>query len=279
MAAPKAPLLDAKGAQGEGRHRSRRASSRAEVKPHLVHEAVRAEQNAQRAGTFATKSRGLVSGGRSKPWRQKGTGRARAGTVRAGQFTGGGHVFAKIAAQLRSRRSTGRRPRPPSARRWPATRQAGRSRCWTPRRSTSRPPSSRKSFLETSGLAAPVVVVLTDEETNAAKSFRNLQRVAIVAPSELEVGAVVWARSLLVSEAALPVDRERGPGNGRTPDRARPDRLGEELPRRRHGKYTFRVHKDAHKTQIRQAIEELFEVNVVRVNVIKVQAEAEAPRR
>ena len=52
-----------------------------EVKAHLVHEAVRAEQNAHRAGTFASKSRGLVSGGRSKPWRQKGTGRARAGTV------------------------------------------------------------------------------------------------------------------------------------------------------------------------------------------------------
>ncbi len=67
----------------------------ADVKPHLVHEAVRAEQNAQRAGTFATKSRGLVSGGRAKPWRQKGTGRARAGTVRAAQFTGGGHAFAK----------------------------------------------------------------------------------------------------------------------------------------------------------------------------------------
>ena len=68
----------------------------AEVKPHLVHEAVRAEQNALRAGTAATKSRGLVSGGRAKPWRQKGTGRARQGTIRAPQFTGGGHAFAKV---------------------------------------------------------------------------------------------------------------------------------------------------------------------------------------
>jgi 50S ribosomal protein L4 len=57
---------------------------------------VRAELNAQRAGTIASKSRGLVSGGRSKPWRQKGTGRARAGTIRAAQFTGGGHIFAKV---------------------------------------------------------------------------------------------------------------------------------------------------------------------------------------
>src|ERR1700721_1932826 len=95
MASPPPPVLDAKGGKGK------EVSLEAEifggaVKPHLVHEAVRAEQNAHRAGTFATKSRGLVSGGRSKPWRQKGTGRARAGTIRAAQFTGGGHVFAKV---------------------------------------------------------------------------------------------------------------------------------------------------------------------------------------
>src|SRR5207247_4231579 len=65
----------------------------AEPKPHLVHETVRAELNARRAGTRGAKSRGLVSGGRSKPWRQKGTGRARAGTNRAPQWTGGGVAF------------------------------------------------------------------------------------------------------------------------------------------------------------------------------------------
>src|SRR6185312_12040126 len=65
-----------------------------EPKPHLVHEAVRAELNARRQGTRAAKSRGLVSGGRAKPWRQKGTGRARQGTTRAPQFTGGGVAFA-----------------------------------------------------------------------------------------------------------------------------------------------------------------------------------------
>ena len=55
----------------------------AEVKPHLVHETVRSELNAARSGTRGAKSRGLVSGGRAKPWRQKGTGRARQGTIRA----------------------------------------------------------------------------------------------------------------------------------------------------------------------------------------------------
>ncbi|MGH3018080.1 MAG: 50S ribosomal protein L4, partial [Gaiellaceae bacterium] len=53
----------------------------AEARPHLVHEAVRAEMAAARAGTRGAKSRGLVAGGRAKPWRQKGTGRARAGTT------------------------------------------------------------------------------------------------------------------------------------------------------------------------------------------------------
>src|SRR5436190_21067444 len=64
-----------------------------DAKPHLVHEAVRAELNARRAGTQSAKSRGLVAGGRGKPWRQKGTGRARAGTIRAPRWVGGGVAF------------------------------------------------------------------------------------------------------------------------------------------------------------------------------------------
>src|SRR6195952_4167403 len=59
----------------------------------LVHETVRAELNARRQGTHATKTRGEVSGGGAKPWRQKGTGRARAGSSRSPVWTGGGTVF------------------------------------------------------------------------------------------------------------------------------------------------------------------------------------------
>ena len=90
MAAPKAPLLG--GAKKDVSLDE--TVFGAEIKAHLVHEAVRAEQNAKRQGTRAAKSRGLVSGGRAKPWRQKGTGRARQGTIRAPQFTGGGVAFA-----------------------------------------------------------------------------------------------------------------------------------------------------------------------------------------
>ena len=59
----------------------------------LIHESVRAELNARRRGTAATKTRGLVSGGGAKPWRQKGTGRARAGSSRSPIWTGGGVTF------------------------------------------------------------------------------------------------------------------------------------------------------------------------------------------
>src|SRR5919205_3021924 len=59
----------------------------------LVHESVRAELNARRRGTASTKTRGLVSGGGAKPWRKKGTGRARAGSSRNPLWTGGGTVF------------------------------------------------------------------------------------------------------------------------------------------------------------------------------------------
>jgi large subunit ribosomal protein L4 len=207
VAAPKAPVLDAKG--GKGKDVSLEAAIfAAEIRPHLVHEAVRAEQAAQRAGTFASKSRGLVSGGRSKPWRQKGTGRARAGTIRAPQFSGGGHAFAKVprSFDLKVNRKAAK-----AALRSALAGHATAGTLALVDATTFEQPSTKaaKSLIEAAGLVAPVVVVVTDEEQAAAKSFRNLPRVAVVAPSELEVAAVVWARSLVVSEAALPIVETR----------------------------------------------------------------------
>lgn len=67
-----------------------------EVKPHLYHAEVRRQLAQRRAGTHSTKNRALVSGGGAKPYRQKGTGRARQGTIRAPQFAGGGVVFGPV---------------------------------------------------------------------------------------------------------------------------------------------------------------------------------------
>jgi len=67
-----------------------------EVRPHLLHAEVRRQLAERRSGTHSTKNRALVSGGGAKPYRQKGTGRARQGTTRAPQFAGGGVVFGPV---------------------------------------------------------------------------------------------------------------------------------------------------------------------------------------
>jgi len=174
----------------------------AEVKPHLVHEAVRAEQNALRAGTVATKSRGLVSGGRQKPWRQKGTGRARQGTIRAAQFTGGGHAFARSP---RSYSLKVNRKARKAALRGALSAHAARGTLAVLDASSFEEPSTRAAaaFLADWGQKLPVVLVAQPEEEALIKSFRNLERVLVLEPSELEVGAVVWARALIATEAAL----------------------------------------------------------------------------
>jgi large subunit ribosomal protein L4 len=207
MATLSAPLL---GADGKAARdvALEEAVFAAEVKPHLVHEAVRAEQNAQRAGTFASKSRGLVSGGRTKPWRQKGTGRARAGTIRAAQFTGGGHAFAKVPRTFVQK--VNRKARRAAFRSALASHAQAGTLALVDAASFDAPSTRRAADLVASWEArTPLVVVCAPEEEAVAKSFRNLERVAVVTPSELEVGAVVWARALLVTEAALPLVQGR----------------------------------------------------------------------
>ena len=173
-----------------------------EVKPHLVHETVRAELNAQRAGTAATKSRGLVSGGRSKPWRQKGTGRARQGTVRAPHFTGGGHTFAKTPRSFVQK--VNRKAAKAALRSALAGHASAGSLAFVDPQEFDAPSTKRAAtFVAESGLELPLVLVARADDQALVKSFRNLERVAVVTPEELEVSAVVWARSLLVSEPAL----------------------------------------------------------------------------
>jgi len=179
-----------------------------EVKPHLVHETVRAELNARRAGTFASKSRGLVSGGRAKPWRQKGTGRARQGTIRAPQFEGGGHAFAKTPRSFDQKvnRKVFR-----SALRSALAAHVQEGTLAVVDAGQFDGPSTKaaRGLVEAWGAATPLVVVALPEEEALWKSFRNLERVAVVSPAELEVAAVVWARSLLLTEGALPLVQGR----------------------------------------------------------------------
>jgi len=174
----------------------------ADVKPHLLHETVRAELNARRAGTRGAKSRGLVSGGRSKPYRQKGTGRARQGTIRAPQFTGGGVVFPpgmrsfEVKVNKKVRRA---------ALRGALSHHASNGTIALVDGGAFETPSTKqaKVLVDSWGKELPLLLVAHEDEVALIKSFRNLQRVLVTVPGELEVASVVWARSVLVSETAL----------------------------------------------------------------------------
>jgi len=174
----------------------------AEVKPHLVHETVRAEQNAARANTRGGKSRGLVAGGRAKPWRQKGTGRARAGTTRAPHWTGGGMAFPPnnrnfdVKVNRKARKA---------ALRGALSAHAQGDTLGVLDASGFDSPSTKtaRELFGSWGKELPLLVVAQEDEEALIKSFRNLDRVAVTVPAELEVQQVVWARSLLVSEGAL----------------------------------------------------------------------------
>jgi large subunit ribosomal protein L4 len=202
MAAPKAPVL------GGGSAKQDVALTEevfgAEVRLHLVHEAVRAELNAARAGTRGAKSRGLVAGGRAKPWRQKGTGRARAGTIRAPQFTGGGVAFPPV---MRSFEVKVNRKARRAALRSALSSHAVNGTLALVDASQFESPSTKQAadLLAGWGKDSPTLVVAVEEETPLIKSFRNLERVLVTVPGELEVASVVWARSVLVTEAALPL--------------------------------------------------------------------------
>jgi large subunit ribosomal protein L4 len=197
VAAPKAPVL--------GSQKSvslEEAVFAAEVKPHLVHETVRAELNDARSATRGGKSRGLVAGGRSKPWRQKGTGRARAGSTRAPHWTGGGMAFPPNNRSFGSKvNRKARRAAMRSA--LSAHAQAGTLAIVDPSGLSEPSTKAALALVEKWDKDRPILLVAQEEDEGLIKSFRNLERLVITVPSELEVNQVVWARALLISEPAL----------------------------------------------------------------------------
>jgi large subunit ribosomal protein L4 len=168
----------------------------------LVHQSVRAEQAARRRGTAATKTRAMVSGGGAKPWRQKGTGRARAGSSRSPLWTGGGAAF---GPQPRSYTFKVNRRERRAALGSALSLHAGRGSLAILDASVFGAPRTRQALdlLEDWGQARPTLVVLAGEEASAALSFRNLPRVTVMATEDVGVTELVSAASLLVSEGAL----------------------------------------------------------------------------
>ena len=168
----------------------------------LVHQVVTAELAARRQGSSSTKTRGLVAGGRAKPWRQKGTGRARQGTTRAPQWTGGGVVFGPHPRSYTGK--VNRKARVKALRIALSAHAAAGSLATVDAAKIDEPKTARAvELLAGWRTERPLVVVVQRGEDALARSFRNLERTHVVETGELEVADLVWARSLIVSKAAL----------------------------------------------------------------------------
>jgi large subunit ribosomal protein L4 len=179
----------------------------------LVHESVRAEFAARRRGSASTKTRGLVSGGGAKPWRQKGTGRARAGSSRSPIWTGGGTVF---GPHPRSYTFKVNRKERRAALRSALSLHADRGTLAVLDAASFLEPSTRVAagLLDSWAQPRATLVVVTAEERGAALSFRNIDRVSVLEPNSVGIADIVGAASLLCSDAALAELTDRATSGG-----------------------------------------------------------------
>jgi large subunit ribosomal protein L4 len=168
----------------------------------LVYEAARADQLARRRGTAATKTRGNVRGGGTKPWRQKGTGRARAGSIRAPHWTGGGTVFGPsprgyaVKVNRKARRQ---------ALRAALSVHAARDSIAVVDPTAFKQPSTKNAAKALASWKADltVLVLLGEDEEACARSFRNMESATVLPAVDAGVADVVGAASMVVSPDAV----------------------------------------------------------------------------
>ncbi len=169
----------------------------------VMHEAVKVYLANQRQGTAATKTRGLVSGGNQKPWKQKGTGRARQGSIRAPNWPGGGKVF---GPQPRDYRIGMPRKVKQLARKSALNARASEGCLYVVERFEQQSPRTRelRGLLEALGVAEQKVLILTHGVSEAlVLSGRNLPRVDVLPYTDAAAYDVLWADVVIVEEPAL----------------------------------------------------------------------------
>ena len=169
---------------------------------HAMHEVVRAQRAARRAGTHSTLTRGQVRGGGKKPWRQKGTGRARQGTIRAPQWAGGGTVFGphprsyafKVPAKVVK-----------LAMRSALSAKLADGEIVVVDQLSFEKPSTKQAaeVLKNLGLEGRVTIIVPDDEVNTFLSFRNLSKVRVIGVSELNTLDFIDNKALVLTDAAL----------------------------------------------------------------------------
>jgi large subunit ribosomal protein L4 len=177
----------------------------------VMHQAVKAYLANQRQGTASTKTRGLVIGGNQKPWKQKGTGRARQGSTRAPHFVGGGTVFGPSP-----RKYTQVIPRKirALARKSALNARAREGMVIVIDSFAFEKPSTREmlSLLDSAGVAGRKVLILTDGvKPNVYLSARNLERAHVLPYSDASTYHVLWSDVVLIEGSALGGSLESAP--------------------------------------------------------------------
>lgn len=175
-----------------------------EIEPnvHVMHEVVRSQRAARRQGTHDALTRGQVRGGGKKPWRQKGTGRARQGTIRAPQWAGGGTVFGphprsyafKVPAKVVK-----------LAMRSALSAKLADGEIVVVDQLSFEKPSTKQAaeVLKNLGLEGRVTIIVPDDEVNTFLSFRNLSKVRVIGVSELNTLDFIDNKALVLTDAAL----------------------------------------------------------------------------
>jgi large subunit ribosomal protein L4 len=168
----------------------------------VLHQAVRVFLNNQRQGTAATKTRSFVSGGNQKPWKQKGTGRARQGSTRAPHWRGGGTVF---GPQPRDYRTEIPRKVKQLARRSALNARAREGALHVIERFAFRRPKTAQlaGLLDSLGLDGKVLVLTANGDQNVYLSGRNLPTVEVMPYAQASAYDVLWSDAVVVEEGAL----------------------------------------------------------------------------
>ncbi|MFB3739744.1 MAG: 50S ribosomal protein L4 [Candidatus Velamenicoccus archaeovorus] len=204
------PVLDATGKKVADRDLSSEVFE-ARISVPLMHQVVVAGQAALRRGTHATKTRGEVSGGGRKPWRQKGTGRARQGSTRAPQWTGGGVVH---GPQPRDHSMRVNKKMKRGALRSALTDALQSGKLAVVDGLSFEQPKTKEAaaVLEALGLEGKVLLVLPGPTDTGAveKSFRNLLNVRIAYVPSLGTYEVIAADRVLFTRTALDAVEGRG---------------------------------------------------------------------
>jgi large subunit ribosomal protein L4 len=174
----------------------------------LVHEAARADLASRRRGTASTLTRGEVAFTTAKAWRQKGTGRARVGSLGVPNRFGGGVAFGPKPRHYTVKVNRKARRR---AMRSALSVHAERGSVAVLDASSFETPSTKAAAaaLAKWGARNPIVIVLTADETGAMKSFRNIPRTTILEVGATGVADVIGAAAIVISETALKTLEER----------------------------------------------------------------------